>query len=173
MMRYTARWGMILVLALISCGRIKHKGQQIAERTKQKIENKSNELADKIAPHFDAYKPDTKFNKERFLDFLQVDLTPDVRNIYCYDDAIGIDADYQFAFDCDTATVRRIIEKHGLVRASETSDDGFGLQNDFDWWDKKKIEQLDLYSREGSHQHFQYFWYDQKEQKAYYFDFDL
>lgn len=145
-------------MTLVSCNRIKNKGQ---------------ELANKVVPRFDAYEADTKFNKEHFTDFLKVDLTPDIKNIYCFDDAIGIDADYQFSFNCDSTTARKIINKHKLKRDKTTKDYAFGLQNDFEWWDKKKIEKLDLYSWQGEHQYFKYFWYDNTEQKAYYFDFDM
>lgn len=163
----------IFALAIVSCDRIKNKGQELADKTEEKVKDKSKDLVDKVVPHFDAYKPDTKFNKERFIDFLKVDLTPDIKNIYCFDDAIGIDADYMFSFNCDTTTARKIIEKHQLKLDKETADYAFGLQHDFDWWDKKKIVNLDLYSWQGDHQYFKYFWYDKTEQKAYYFDFDM
>ncbi len=163
----------IFALTIVSCDRIKNKGQELADKTEEKVKDKSKDLVDKVVPHFDAYKPDTKFNKERFTDFLKVDLSPDIKNIYCFDDAIGIDADYMFSFNCDSTTARKIIEKHQLKLDKETSDYAFGLQHDFDWWDKKKIEKLDLYSWQGDHQYFKYFWYDKKEQKAYYFDFDM
>lgn len=156
-------------LALVSCDRIR----DLTDRTEEKVRNRSEDLVDQVFPHFDAYTPDTRCNKERFKDFLKVGLTPDIRNIYCFDDAIGIDADYMFSFNCDTTTARRIIEKHQLKRDRETTDYAFGLQHDFEWWDKKKIERLDLYSWQGDHQYFKYFWYDKADQKAYYFDFDM
>lgn len=160
-------------LTLLSCHKIKSKTKELANQTKTTVEEKSKDVSDKVIPHFDAYKPDTKYNKERFKDFLQVELTPDIKNIYCFDDAIGIDADYPFGFNCDSSTARRIIEKHQLTLDKKTTAYAFGLQNDFSWWDKKKIEKLDLYSREGENRYFKYFWYDAKEQKAYYFDFDM
>ena len=163
----------ISALTIVSCDRIKNKGQELADETEEKVKEKSNDLVDKVVPHFDAYQADTKFNKERFKDFLQVDLTADIKNIYCFDDAIGIDADYMFSFNCDTTTARKIIEKHKLKLDKTTTDYAFGLQHDFEWWDKKKIEKLDLYSWQGEHQYFKYFWYDKTEQKAYYFDFDM
>ena len=163
----------IFTLTIVSCDRIKNKGQELADKTEEKVKDKSKDLVDKVAPHFDADRPDTKFNKERFTDFLKVELTPDIKNIYCFDDAIGIDADYMFSFNCDTTTARKIIEKLQLKLDKETTDYAFGLQHDFDWWDKKKIEKLDLYSWQGDHQYFKYFWYDKAEQKAYYFDFDM
>jgi hypothetical protein len=156
-----------------SCNRIENKGKEIAEDAKHSIKEKLNDLVDKVAPHFDAYTPDTKYNKERFKEFLQVELTSDIKNIYCFDDAIGIDADYQFAFNCNLQTAERIKEKHHMVEDTENAEMAMGLQNDFVWWDKKKIEKLKLYSCKGEHEYYQFFWYDEKEQKAYYFDFDM
>jgi hypothetical protein len=163
----------ISALTIVSCDRIKNKGQLLAENTEKRVKDKSKDIVDKVMPHFDAYKADTKFNKERFKDFLQVDLTTDIKNIYCFDDAIGIDTDYQFSFNCDSSSVGRIIKRHKLTLDTETKDYAFGLQSDFDWWDKTKIEKLELYSWKGDHQYFKYFWYDKVEQKAYYFDFDM
>jgi hypothetical protein len=163
----------VFILTLVSCDRIRNKGQELADKSEKKLNTKSNDIVDKVIPRFDAYQPDTKYNKERFKDFLQVDLTEDIKNIYCFDDVIGIDADYMFSFNCKTTTAKKIIDKHKLKLDKETTDYAFGLQNDFDWWDKKKIEKLDLYSWQGEHQYFKYFWYDKTEQKAYYFDFDM
>ena len=163
----------IFALTIFSCDRIKNKGHELADKTEEKVKDKSEEIIDKVVPHFDAYKPDTKFNIERFKDFLKVNLSPDIKNIYCFDDAIGIDADYQFSFNCDTAPVRQIIEINHLKLDKITTDYAFGLQNDFAWWDKKKIEKLDLFSWHGDNQYFKFFWYDKTEQKAYYFDFDM
>ena len=166
-------WTILFLLTLLSCDRIRNEGQEFADKTEEKVKDRSKDLVDKVVPQFDAYKPDTKFNKERFKDFLQVELSPDINTIYCFDDAIGIDADYMFSFHCDTNTVNKIIVKHQLTRNKTTSDYAFGLQHDLDWWDKKRIQTLDLYSWEGDHRYFKYFWYDNTEQKAYYFEFDM
>lgn len=164
---------LIFTLTMVSCDRIKNKGKELANTTEKNVKDKSKDLFDKIIPHFDAYKPDTKYNKERFKDFIKVDLTPDINTIYCFDDAIGIDADYQFSFNCNSTTARLIIDKLQLKLDKTNADYAFGLQNDFKWWDKKKIEKLDLYSWKDDNQYFKYFWYDKNEQKAYYFDFDM
>ena len=111
--------------------------------------------------------------KKRLTDFINIELTPDIKNIYCFNDIIGIDADYQFSFNCNAATAKRIIGANGLKPDKETTDYAFGLQNDFEWWNKKKIERLELYSRQGDRRHFRYFWYDTREQQAYLFDFDM
>lgn len=163
----------IISQVFLSCDRINNKGQELIISTKQEIKEQSEDALNKVIPRFDAYSPDTKYNKERFKDFIQVELTPDIKNIYCFDDAIGIDADYQFSFNCSLTTAQQIIKKHQLKPDKETTDYAFGLQNDFEWWDKKKIEKLDLYSWQQDNQYFKYFWYDTSEQKAYFFDFDL
>jgi hypothetical protein len=165
-------YSIILLLLLVSCNRMKDKGVELKDRVENKFKRESEELADKMAPNFDAYEPDTKFNKKRFKEFLEVDLTPDVKNIYCFDDAIGIDADYQFSFNCNPGTAQKIIKKLELT-PDKIHMDVSGLQHDFDWWDKKKVEKLDLYSWKGESEYYKYFWYDQKEQKAYYFEFDM
>lgn len=130
-------------------------------------------MIDRVAPRFDAYQPDTPSNRERFKDFLQVERTEDVRQIYCFNDDIGVDADYQFAFQCAPATAKRIIEKHQLAVSEEGVDPAFALQSNFDWWDKKKIAALELYAWNDNGQYFKYFWYEEREQQAYYFEFDL
>ena len=48
------------------------------------------------------------------------------------------------------------------------------LQNNFEWWDKKKIEKLDLYTWQNEDYKYSiHFWYDKTEQKEYYFDYDI
>lgn len=118
-------------MTISSCDQIRNKGKGLADNIKGKVKDKSESLIDKVVPRFDAYEPDTKFNKERFTDFLGVDLSPDIKNIYCFGDAIGIDADYMFSFNCDTATKGKIIEKHHLKLDKKTTDYAFGLQDDF------------------------------------------
>lgn len=162
-----------IALALVSCGKIKDKGQELASKAEQKVVQKASEWADKAFPHFDAYQPDTKYNRKRFQEFLQVPLTPDVKDLYCFGDAMGIDADFQFAFRCDSSTARRIIEKHRLALQPENADCAFGIQDDFEWWNKETIQKLPLYGWKGEHEYFKYFWYDAQHGKAYFFDFDM
>ncbi|QHT72162.1 hypothetical protein GXP67_25140 [Rhodocytophaga rosea] len=130
-------------------------------------------MSDTIFPQFDPAKPDSDNNKIRFKDFIQVEITPDVKNIYCFDDVIGIDQDYMFSFNCSQATSDKIIEKHHFIADTLNLDNGFGIQHDFEWWDKDRIEQLQKYSwTDGKHYH-KYYWYDLQAQKAYFFDFDM
>lgn len=172
-MRLNTQILIALCLVFYSCGRIKNKGQELVDKSEQSMSNISENVIEKLVPKFDAFEADTKNNKKRFSDFLQVALSPDVKNIYCFADNIGIDSDYQFSFNCDSSTVRRIIAKHNLTLDNETTDFAFSLQDDFIWWDKKKIAKLKLYSWSGEHEYFKYFWYDASDQKAYFFDFDM
>lgn len=162
---------------MISCDRIRNKSKQAVEKVKEKTIDKLREqtkkVFDKVFPPFDHDKPDTENNKKRFKDFLKVEITPDVKNIYCFDDAIGIDSDYMFAFNCDKSTSRKIIEVHDLTIDTLNLDNGFGMQHDFEWWDKKRIKKLQKYSWTNGNQHFKYYWYDKKNEKAYFFDFSM
>lgn len=47
-----------------------------------------------------------------------MEITPDVKNIYCFDDAIGQDADYMFSFNCNSETATKIINYHSLMKDS-------------------------------------------------------
>lgn len=158
---------------MMSCNRIKNKGLEVINKTEEKVIDKSNKILDEVSPKFDAYNQDTKFNKIRFKDFLKIELTPDVKNIYCFEDAVGIDSDYMFSFNCNSKTADKIKEKHSLRLDKNTKDYAFGLQNDFKWWDKEEIKMLELYSWHEKNNYFKYFWYDEEKEKAYYFEFDL
>ena len=168
---------LIILILILACGRVKQKTEQIAdtvkERTKTQIKKQSQRIIDKVFPPFDYDMPDTENNKKRFRDFLKIDLTPDIKNLYCFDDAVGIDADYMFSFNCDLSTSNKIIKVNGLTLDTINLDNGFGLQSDFKWWDKKRIKQLQKYSWTNGEQYFKYYWYDSENRKAYFFDFDM
>ncbi|NDV43053.1 hypothetical protein GTK07_06900 [Muricauda sp. 40Bstr401] len=137
------------------------------------MKKQTDKVVDKVFPPFDSDKADTENNKRRFKDFIKVELTEDVKNIYCFDDAIGIDADYMFSFTCNSQTSDKIIKTHNLTRDTNNSDNGFNLQHDFDWWDKDKISQLVKYSWTNGGQYYKYYWFDNENNKAYYFEFDM
>lgn len=143
----------------------------------QKGKEKTVQIAQKIFPPFDSDKPDTEANKKNFRHFLKVDITPDVKNIYCFDDAIGQDADYMFSFSCDSLTAQRIIERHELQKDSLVGNNPESMQNDFFWWDKKRISELESYSWQSNNEKrknmYKLFWYDTKNEKAYYFEYDM
>ncbi|PLX09708.1 MAG: hypothetical protein C0596_01205 [Marinilabiliales bacterium] len=130
-------------------------------------------LVDKVFPRFDHDVPDTKSNKQRFKEFIQVELSSDIKNIYCFADNLGIDSDYMFAFNCNPETSQKIIDKHNLKLDTINTDNAFGIQHDFPWWDKDKIKELDKYSWTNGNEYYQYYWYDEDNQQAYYFDFDM
>jgi hypothetical protein len=160
-------------LALASCNKVSIKGKEIAKNAEDQIRQESEELADKAFPKFDAYNADTKFNIMRFSEFLKVERTSDIKNIYCFEDAMGIDTDYQFSFHCNASTAKRILEKHNLNPDSTSMDFATEIQHDFDWWDKEKMEKLKMYSWNEKERYYKFFWYDEKEEKAYYFEFDV
>ena len=168
---------LIMISGISSCDRIKNKAERVADKIEKKATNKvkvqARKVTDKVFPVFDSDVADSKNNRERFKDFIKVELTPDIRNIYCFDDAIGIDADYMFAFNCDLTTSNRIIKMHNLTIDTISSDNAFGLQNDFEWWKKEEIAKLTKYSWTNGEHYFKYFWYDSVNKKAYFFDFDM
>lgn len=166
-----------IVLFTFSCSKVKNKGKEVAhnakEKVKSEVEQQINKAISKVFPPFDSDEPDTENNKQRFKEFLQIELTEDIHTIYCFDDAIGIDADFMFSFHCNKATSQRIIDKHLLTIDTENRDNAFGLQHDFDWWDKPRISQLQTYIWTNDNRFYKYFWFDEENEKAYYFVFDM
>jgi hypothetical protein len=146
--------------------------EKVKSKTKAITIGIAKEVLNIVSPRFDDFTPDTKYNKKRFADFLKVELTPDIKNIYCFNDEIGIDASYQFGFNCNYQTAQKIIAKHSL-RKDSTALNSTGIQYSFSWWDVNKVAQLTLYSNSPGRDYYQYFWYDSLEQKAYYLDFDM
>ncbi len=166
-----------LSTSLFCCDRLRHKGKLAVRKVEDKAANVLRSQIQKavvvVFPPFDHARPDTENNKIRFKDFIQVELTPDVENIYCFDDPIGIDQDYMFAFNCDSTTSQKIIQKHQLILDTLHMGNGSGMQHDFEWWDKKRIEQLPQYSWTNGKQYYKFYWYDAQNRKAYFFDFDM
>ena len=159
-----------------SCDRLRQDAEQakdvVEARTKEEVSKLTEKAVNKIFPPFDSDKPDTDNNKKRFTDFLKIELTDDVKNIFCFDDAIGIDADYMFSFNCDSTTFKKILSINKLTIDTVNKDYGFSMQHDFAWWDKNKIKLLQKYSWTNNDRYYKYFWYDHKDKKAYYFEFD-
>ncbi|HVU96041.1 MAG TPA: hypothetical protein VHE34_12490 [Puia sp.] len=163
----------LILIGSLSCHHLTNKGKEVAKWTKQTLaENKSN-LGDKILPHFDDDHPDTKFNKRRFEEFFGFYPPEDVKNLYCFNDEIGIDADFQFAFNCDTPTVNRIVQHLKLKKQMQPDNYSSGLWHRFPWWDSAKILKLVPYKKKSEHELYRYLWFDTSAKKAYYFDFDM
>lgn len=160
----------MMVIALFACDRLK---QKTGETTHNGDTGDVRTATDTSLQPFDHDKPDTENNRKRFREFLKVELTPDVRNIYCFDDELGIEADYMFAFNCDSVTSAKIIRVHRLTPDRENKNNCFDLQQDFAWWDKKRIARLPKYVWTDGLQNYTYYWYDRENKKAYYFDFDV
>ncbi|GLB49381.1 hypothetical protein [Neptunitalea lumnitzerae] len=165
-MKFIKYISIILWLALtsLSCNRIKTKSEEITLKVKEKtsieVRKQTQKVIDKLAPTFNAHQPDTEHNKKRFIDFIKVEITPDVKNIYCHADALGIDADYMFSFNCSINTSNKIIAKHSLTIDNLNTDNAFALQHNFNWWDKETIQKLQKYSWTNGNQYFKYYWYD-------------
>ena len=149
----------LLSVLSFSCGKIKHEGKKIVSKTKEKVENKAADAVDKVIPTFDADKPDTKFNKKRFRQFLEIEPGADVKNILCADDAIGIDAAYKFTFTCDDTTINRIVKKLHL-KNTPTGVDGIDFGADADWWDISRLNKLTPYWKTGANETYWYLLYD-------------
>lgn len=123
--------------------------------------------------NFDSGKSDTKANLNNFKDFLDVPLSADVKNIYCYADEIGIDHLYQFAFQCNKITFESIISKQQLKRSKGPDNYSMGLWKEFSWWDEAFIETATPYFKKEEHEIYTYLWYDEKQGNAYYLTFDM
>jgi hypothetical protein len=162
-----------LIVTALSCNRIKRKGEAVVEATKQTVAEKKADLSDKIIAHFDAYEPDTKYNKKRFAEFFGFFPTEDVTNLYCHADEIGIDHDYQFAFNCDTTTINKIVSNLKLTKKDQPDNFSSGLWHNYQWWDSTSVETLIPYYRKGEHETYWYLWYEETKRKAYYFEFDM
>jgi len=162
---------LILITALWSCNKVKNKAGSIKEKLKEQVKSK----IDNISPKFDHHTPDTENNKKRFKEFLKIEITSDIKNIYCYADMLGADSDFSFSFNCSKPTNQKVIKKHNLVLDSLNQSTGStSLQHSFPWWNKKHIQTLKKYTFSTPNQQlFKYYWYDPKEEKAYYFEFDL
>ncbi|MEO6549292.1 MAG: hypothetical protein ABIN94_14920 [Ferruginibacter sp.] len=136
------------------------------------MSEKKNALVDKVIPTFDSFKPDTKFNKKRFEEFFGFAPTPDVKEIFCFGDQVGIDSKFLFSFKCDTSTKNKIVTNLHLTQADKPDNFSNGLWQSFLWWDSAKISTLNPYWMKGEHEYYRYLWFDQSKQTAYYIDFD-
>jgi hypothetical protein len=162
-----------LVLMAPSCDKIKKKSHDAINKTKEKIKDKKDALIDQVIPSFDSDNPDTKFNKKRFKEFFGFAPTPDVREIYCFDDQIGIDSKFIFSFKCSNATKNKIVQHLNLIETAEPDNFSEGLWENFSWWDSAKIVTLNPYWNKSAHENYKYLWYDKDNQKLYYVEFDM
>ena len=163
----------MLTLGVLSCNKIKSKGKEIASKIKEEVKDKSNDLLDKAFPHFDYDTADTKYNKQRFEEYLEVKLTSDVKEIYCYGDFLGADYKVLFSFKCDSTTIQRIIKKKNLKPVQDINENGFGFTVDFKWWDIEKMKRLRPYKVGVENKFWQYLWFDKEVETAFYEEYSL
>jgi hypothetical protein len=169
-------YSLIIAVAIVSscfsCNRIKDKSEKIAEKAKNKAIVEKENIRDKIIPYYNSVTADTRFNKKRFEERFGFYPTPDVKEIYCYADVLGIDAKFQYSFKCDPSTFNRIIKEEGLEK--DTSKNRMYIADEFAWWNDSTISTLAPYCKKSvDERFFIYMWYDAAERKAYYLDFDL
>jgi len=160
-------------LSNFSCSRIKRKGHEVVDKTKNKISEKRDAVVDKLIPTFNSYTPDTKANKKRFQEFFGFTPTPDIKDIYCFDDQIGIDSKFVFSFRCDSSTKNRITKHLNLKELNQPDNFSRGFWQSFTWWDSAKIVTLTPYHIKLEHELHKYLWYDEKKQTVYYIQFDM
>lgn len=170
----------ITLLAFLSCNRVKHKGEAIVDKTKQtisetkqKISDKKDKVIDEYFPAYDSDTCDTKNNKKRFIDHLQIGLPNDVKHIYAYGDFLGADYKVLIAFSCDQVTIDNIIEAKNMEKSTKENDGGLQFMDEFTWWNKSKIEKLVPYKVGKEMEYWKYLWYDPKSKQAYYEEFSL
>lgn len=136
----------------------------------ERIKQKSDDLSDKLSAKFDPINPDTRFNKKRFTEFFGFDPTPDITNLYCYSDELGIDASYYFSFKCNETTVQKIRKDLKLAHDLAAIDlSGFHLN--YDWWDNDKLKTIKPLTRQDGSLYW-YLWYDEESGQVYFLTFD-
>jgi hypothetical protein len=163
----------IYIVELVSCDRIRNKGEEIANKTENKIKSKSVEMSDKVFPIFDSEVPDTKFNKRRFEEYLEVEISEDVDSIYAFGDFLGADYKILFSFKCSPETIDEIVKRKGMAVSEKVNDGGLMFSDEFQWWDKGATERIQPYCKIDSTKSHFYLWYDSRRQKAYYEQFSL
>lgn len=155
-------------LTVLSCGKGKQKIHQVADLLADTI----HEHIEHVFPSYDADSADTKDNKDRFKEHLQVELTDDVKDLYTYGDFMGIDYSVLMSFTCEQTTIDRIIKRNGLHLSFE-GDNGFVLQPNLNWWKRDSINQLIPYKAGEEDEFFQYLWYNPVTKRAFYQEFTM
>lgn len=185
----------IFILAFISffissCKQIKKKGSEVLKNTKKVTIEKKDAIVNKLFPHFDDSISDTKSNKQRFLEFFKFYPTADINELYCYNDEIGIDASYWFAFRCNESRVEKIIsvlklkpeKKYQVTKDinGRVVDSMLVFNNGLSgglnthpafWWDTSFVNKSAPYARQDGIL-FWYLWYNKKEGKVHFLTFD-
>ena len=158
-----------ICITFASCDRVKNKSGKAIDAVK----TEAGEVADFIDPKFDTDKPDTDNNKAQFKKFINVPITPDIKNIYAYGDAKGADRKYQFSFNCDITTVNSIIKRLNLKLDKDEDTYNNGEWESFPWWDQSFVVNNAPYYRVINEGILSYLWYNTATKKAYFSVVDL
>lgn len=160
---------LVFTLFLFACNRIERKGKALYQGSKEALKEQS----DRVSRQFDVNQPDTRINRMNFETFFGMEVPSDVTNLYFAADLIGIDQDYQFAFNCEPSTISAIVTNLDLEKSSQPNNWGEGIWEEYDWWDSQKIKMLAPYQKTVDSIFFEYLWYDEAKKRAWYFTFDL
>lgn len=117
----------------------------------------------------DSEIPDTFANKRFFKKTFETGIiTPDVKNIYCYFDNIGIDFSKELSFECSSATFDMITKKFNLQSLNKYFTNGFGSY--LYKRNKQEIDNIIPYSdKEGMYSSsYHSIWYNSKNNHAYF-----
>jgi hypothetical protein len=55
---------LLSLVSILSCDRVKQNSRQVVDKAKTELSKKKADPGDKVIPHYDAYNPDTRFNKK-------------------------------------------------------------------------------------------------------------
>ena len=160
-------------LTLFSCGRIKSKGEEVVDKANSKIKTKKDDLIDKVFTTYNSGKSNTKYNKERFKEHLQIGLPADVKDIYAYGDFLGADYKVLIAFNCEPTTINAIVAAKKMVLSDKLNDSGLLFGEEFPWWNQQKIESIVPYKAGVDGEYWYYLWYDSRTKNTYYEEFSL
>lgn len=168
------------LLTLSSCDRLKKKGndtvdktKEVVSDTKQKIKRKATELIDSVILKPTVDTPNTERDKKRFREYLLTEIPEDVKSIYTYGDFLGADYKVLIAFTCNHSTIKKIVALKKMSLASKEKDNGLNFMAKFPWWDKGKIELLKPYKVGKEDEYWEYLWFDSITRQAYYEEFSL
>jgi len=124
----------------------------------------------------DPNKPDTRANIRGFERIVNVPKSDDVKDIYFFADEFGFDPTYQFSFTCDISTIKKIVAAHKLNRITgKEVNPHFGTGQEFKWWNKEKVEALNLHWNRYDSIAYKVVdvWYDEKNSKGYFVSIKL
>lgn len=164
---------LLIPLLMYSCGRISNKGRELYDGAKHMAKDQAKATIDKVVPQFDPYIADSKFNRRRFEDYLQLKPGDSARNIYAYGDFLGIDYHVMLAFECDPSFAQKIIRTNELVLSAETDRKNLSYGTSFDWWPKEQLDALPQFIKGEDYKYYKILWVDSSAQKAYYLEFSL